>query len=134
MPVMTQGIKQALTHALQHVLSRMRKLQQSWLLLALLLAPAAHAHLVPAGQGMLRLVGDSAYATISIPAQALAGYDDNGDGLISAAEINAHRDMLSMQLSTMLRHAGAVRAGLCHGAACRGGTVDRCQHRVAGAR
>ncbi len=73
-----------------------------WLLAALPGAPAAHAHLMPAGQGTVRLVGDSAYVAVSVPAAALAGFDDNGDGLIDAAEIHAHRGMLSAQLSAML--------------------------------
>ncbi|WP_342117164.1 HupE/UreJ family protein [Pseudoduganella sp. OTU4001] len=73
-----------------------------WLAALLLLAlPAAHAHLMPGGQGGLRLVGDSAYLTVSIPVAALAGFDDNGNGLIDAAEINAHRSMISAQLSAM---------------------------------
>ena len=72
-----------------------------WLLAALTGAPAAHAHLMPAGPGAVRLVGDSAYLTVSVPAAALAGFDDNGDGLIDAAEIHAHRGMLSAQLNAM---------------------------------
>lgn len=75
-----------------------------WLALAamLLASPLARAHLVASGQGGIRLVGDSAYAAISVPARALAGYDDDRDGLISRAEIDAHRDALGMQLSVMI--------------------------------
>jgi hydrogenase/urease accessory protein HupE len=75
----------------------------TWLLIwcALAGAPAAQAHLMPSGQGAVRLVGDSAYVTVAVPAAALAGFDDNRDGLIDAAEINAHRGMLSMQLNAM---------------------------------
>ncbi|GAB2860522.1 HupE/UreJ family protein [Pseudoduganella ginsengisoli] len=75
----------------------------AWLMVcAMLAAPAAMAHLMPSGQGAVRLVGDSAYVTIAIPVAALAGFDDNHDGLISAAEINAHRNMLSTQLNAMI--------------------------------
>jgi hydrogenase/urease accessory protein HupE len=76
--------------------------------MALLAAPAARAHLMPSGQGAIRLIGDSAYVTIAVPVAALAGFDDNGDGLIDAAEINAHRGMLSAQLNAMfeLRSGG----------------------------
>lgn len=75
----------------------------SWLALwcAMAAAPAAWAHLMPSGQGAVRLIGDSAYVTVAVPAAALAGFDDNRDGLISAAEIDAHRGMLSMQLNAM---------------------------------
>jgi hypothetical protein len=55
------------------------------LLCGWLAAPAAWAHLMPSGQGAVRLVGDSAYLTVAVPAAALAGFDDNHDGLISAA-------------------------------------------------
>ncbi|MRV76412.1 hypothetical protein GJ700_32350 [Duganella sp. FT92W] len=73
-----------------------------WLMLCAMLAvPVAWAHLMPSGQGAIRLVGDSAYVTVAVPVAALAGFDDNHDGLINAAEINAHRDMLSMQLNAM---------------------------------
>lgn len=76
--------------------------RQAWLLFcAMLAAPAALAHLMPSGQGAVRLVGDSAYVTVAVPAAALAGFDDNRDGLISAAEIHAHRSLLSMQLNAM---------------------------------
>lgn len=78
-------------------------LAAAWLALcAMLAAPAALAHLMPSGQGAVRLVGDSAYLTIAVPVSALAGFDDNHDGLIDAAEINAHRGMLSMQLNAMI--------------------------------
>lgn len=79
-----------------------RRRWRIWLaLLCVLAAPAARAHLMPAGQGAVRLVGDSAYVTVAVPAGALAGFDDNRDGLVSAAEIAAHRDMLSTQLNAM---------------------------------
>lgn len=78
----------------------------AWLMWCAMLAtfatPAAMAHLMPSGQGAVRLVGDSAYVTIAIPVAALAGFDDNHDGLISAAEINAHRGMLSTQLNVLI--------------------------------
>lgn len=62
----------------------------------------ALAHLMPAGQGAVRLVGDSAYAVVSIPVSALSGFDDNHDGLIDPAEINAHRASLDEQISRLL--------------------------------
>jgi hydrogenase/urease accessory protein HupE len=81
------------------------------LLLALGLQQSAFAHLMPAGQGAVRLVGDSAYAVISVPTAALAGFDDNRDGLIDVAEVNAHRTDLSAQLSRILRFRDGDDAG-----------------------
>jgi hydrogenase/urease accessory protein HupE len=63
---------------------------------------SASAHLMPAGQGAVRVVGDSAYAVISVPVAVLAGFDDNHDGLIDADEIRTWRQSLGTQLSRML--------------------------------
>ncbi|HYD81371.1 MAG TPA: HupE/UreJ family protein [Paucimonas sp.] len=73
------------------------------LLLAAGFQRPAHAHLMPAGQGAVNVVGDSAYAVIAVPAAALSGFDDNRDGLIDAAEINAHRAWLDSQLNGLLQ-------------------------------
>ncbi|SFU46679.1 HupE/UreJ family protein [Pseudoduganella namucuonensis] len=83
----------------------------AWCGLALLSPGPAQAHLVAGGQGAIRLVGDSAYAAISVPARALAGYDDDRDGRISRAEIDAHRDALGMQLSVMIDLRSGGRRG-----------------------
>lgn len=72
------------------------------LLAGLLLGGLARAHMMPAGQGGLRLAGNMAYAVASLPAAALYGYDDNRDGLISKGEIDAHRALLGPQVSVML--------------------------------
>lgn len=63
---------------------------------------AACAHLMPLGQGAIRLVGDSAYAVIAVPVSELSGFDDNRDGLIEPGEINAHRTALEAQISQRL--------------------------------
>jgi hydrogenase/urease accessory protein HupE len=73
------------------------------LLLMLGLLQPAFAHLMPTGQGAVRLVGDSAYAVVSIPISVLSGFDDNRDGLIDADEINAYRASLSAQISRVLQ-------------------------------
>jgi hydrogenase/urease accessory protein HupE len=75
----------------------------AWLVAgALLLALPASAHLMSAGQGAVRLVGDSAYSVISVPVAALSGFDDNHDGLIDLPELNAHRAELSRQVAQLL--------------------------------
>lgn len=80
------------------------------LALAALALPAA-AHLMPQGQGTVRLVGDSAYSAIAVPARTLSGIDDNGDGLLSIAEIDAHRADISRQVATLIRYDDGEVAG-----------------------
>ncbi|MGZ3180856.1 MAG: HupE/UreJ family protein [Telluria sp.] len=82
--------------------------------LVLLLAGACtQAHVIAAGQGTIRLVDRSAFVMISVPAGALAGFDDNHDGRIDRAEIDAHRGMLDMQVSALLElEADGVRGDL----------------------
>lgn len=63
----------------------------------------AAAHLMPVGQGAVRLVGDSAYAVIAVPVTELSGFDDNRDGLIDPGEINAHRTALESQVTQRLQ-------------------------------
>jgi hydrogenase/urease accessory protein HupE len=79
--------------------------------LLLCLPLLASAHMSPAGFGAVRLVGDSAYATISVPVAALAGFDDNRDGLASPAEIERHRGLLSLQISALVEFRSAGIAG-----------------------
>ncbi len=77
---------------------------RAWLVCAcaILLPSLAYAHLMAAGQGAVRLVGDAAYAVISVPVAAFGGVDDNHDGLLDVAELNAHRDSVSRQVTAML--------------------------------
>ncbi|MEJ6024352.1 hypothetical protein [Ramlibacter sp. PS4R-6] len=69
----------------------------------LALARPAAAHLMPAGQGAVRLVGDSAYVVVAVPVAALTGFDDNRDGRIDVAEVNRHRTALNSQVSRLLQ-------------------------------
>ena len=78
---------------------------------ALWLAAPAAAHLMPPGQGAVRLVGDSAYAVISVPVAVLDGVDDNRDGLLERAELDAHRAAVGAQLSQRLRLFDGDREG-----------------------
>jgi hypothetical protein len=67
-------------------------------LLALLGTPAAQAHLMVAQQGTLNLVGDGAYLVLSLPVAAFQGFDDDGDGRLSARELQAHLPALQAQV------------------------------------
>lgn len=75
------------------------------------LSGQAAAHLMPAGQGAVRLVGDSAYAVVSIPVTVLSGFDDNADGLIDPVEINAYRASLEAQISARLQLSNGEQPG-----------------------
>lgn len=88
----------------------MARLFRMVLACCLLAAAPARSHMAAPGQGTIRLAGTMAYAVISLPAAALYGYDDNRDGLISKAEIDAHRAMLGTQLSVLveLRSGGVA--------------------------
>jgi hypothetical protein len=72
------------------------------------LAPAAGAHMMEAGHGSVRLVGDSAYVVVAVPVAAFRGADDNKDGLLDREEVSAHRAELSAQVSALLvlEHGG----------------------------
>lgn len=77
---------------------------------ALLLWPPAGAHLMAAGQGTINIRDSSAYALISVPVAALSGFDDDGDGRMSLAELNRHREALLRQVDARLalRNAGQL--------------------------
>lgn len=77
-------------------------LRAATLCAALLGAHSVQAHLMPTGQGSLRIAGESVYAVISVPVSALTGFDEDGDRLLSLAELNRHRDALQQQVSRLL--------------------------------
>lgn len=82
------------------------------LLCALALLPAlAAAHLIPAGQGTLRVVGNEVNAVISLPVAVLSGFDDDGDRRLSLDELNRHRDALQQQVSQRLDLLDGERPG-----------------------
>lgn len=83
------------------------------LLAPLLLGAAlsAQAHLMPAQQGTLNLLGDGAFMVLSVPVSALRGADDNGDGLLDARELHVHwRDIQAqVERGVELRDASGPR-------------------------
>ena len=71
----------------------------------------AHAHLMVAQRGTLNLVGDGGYLVLSVPVSALRGFDDDGDGLMSGPELQAHAPAIRAQLVDgvqLLGNTGAV--------------------------
>ncbi|OYT92129.1 MAG: hypothetical protein CFE43_10390 [Burkholderiales bacterium PBB3] len=57
-----------------------------------------HAHLMPAQQGTINIVGPAAYVVLAVPVSAMVGVDDNRDSRLSEAELQTHRDPLVAQV------------------------------------
>ena len=67
-------------------------------LVALLALQPAQAHLMPAQRGTLNLVGSGGFVVMALPVDAFTGIDDNGDGRLSAAELQAHATQIEAQV------------------------------------
>ncbi|MBV5296816.1 MAG: hypothetical protein JZU64_01455, partial [Rhodoferax sp.] len=82
----------------------MSLMRQRWFSLVLVLvlawgaASAAQAHLVVSQRGTLNIVGNGAYMALSLPVSALAGFDDNQDGLLSVSELCGHAASIQAQI------------------------------------
>ena len=59
---------------------------------------SAHAHLIDAQKGSLSLKPERAYLAMSIPVAGLKGVDDDGDGLLTGAEFQAHLPAIETQI------------------------------------
>lgn len=62
-----------------------------------LFAGTAHAHLLPKQTATLNILGNAAFCVVSIPVSALTGVDDDGDGLLSLAEVQRHAPEIQRQ-------------------------------------
>lgn len=71
------------------------------LVTALSAAPAS-AHLIPAQQGTVNVVGTSVFAVLSVPVSALTGADDDGDGVVSLTEFERHEGALRAEIDRRL--------------------------------
>lgn len=85
-----------------------------WMLLCTVLislhATAAWAHLMPAQQGTLNILGDSVFEVVAVPVSALRApqLDEDGDGRLSDAEVVAHQEDLQRVISSRFRLVGGV--------------------------
>lgn len=73
-------------------------LKAALLCATLAVAGAAQAHLMVAQKGTLNFKGDGVYLLLSVPVSALKKTDDNGDGALSPAELQAHQAEIEKQL------------------------------------
>lgn len=68
------------------------------LCVALLGWSSAQAHLMVAQRGTINLAGGGGFVVLSLPVSAFAGVDDDGNGLLSAAELQAHASDIQRQV------------------------------------
>jgi hypothetical protein len=76
-----------------------------WLLGLLALQPA-QAHLMVAQRGTLNFVGSGGFVVMALPVDAFTGFDDDGDGRLSAAEMRAHSSDIETQVLRGLQLIG----------------------------
>ena len=66
----------------------------------------AQAHLVAARSGTLNLAGTGAFLVLSLPASALTGADDDGDGTLSRDEVRGNAAVIASQLKAGVQLLG----------------------------
>lgn len=76
-----------------------------WLLGLLALQPA-QAHLMVAQRGTLNFVGSGGFVVMALPVDAFTGVDDDGDGLMSMAEMRHHSSDIEAQVLRGLQLIG----------------------------
>jgi hydrogenase/urease accessory protein HupE len=74
-----------------------------WAVLLLLIPTRSSAHMMPAQQGTLNVLGDSVFQVVAVPCSALPRVDDDGDGRLSESEVARHLPELQMQVAARFR-------------------------------
>jgi len=65
----------------------------AWFLVFFFVSPV-YAHLMVAQKGTLKLGKGGYFFVVSLPVSAVAGIDDDGDGLLSKKELRQHRETI----------------------------------------
>lgn len=78
--------------------NRWHCLKTCCLLCAWALSVPGAAHLMPAQQGSVNVLGHSAFVVLAPPVSALKGADTNGDGRLSAQELAQHHALIEAQV------------------------------------
>jgi hydrogenase/urease accessory protein HupE len=74
-------------------------------------ARTASAHLLPDRRGTLNVVGNAVFAVLAVPVSALHAFDDDGDGRMSVAELNAHQAALRAEVDPRFSITDGPTAG-----------------------
>ena len=74
-------------------------------------ASPLYAHLMPAQSGTLNVRDHAVFGALSIPVTALAAFDDDGNGRLSALELQRHQSALQQQVSTRLQLSNGTDPG-----------------------
>lgn len=69
---------------------------------SLLATEVASAHLIPAKQGTVNVVGDAVFVVLSVPISALADVDDDRNGTVDVAELERHEATLRAEIDRRL--------------------------------
>lgn len=70
----------------------------------------AQAHLVAAQKGTLNFAGNAAFLVLSLPVSAMHSVDDDGDGMLSKAELATHADAIGQQVKAGVQLMGPAGA------------------------
>jgi hypothetical protein len=76
--------------------------------LAALCAPPAWAHLMPAQQGTLNVVGNAVFVVLALPASLVPQADTDGDGRLSQAELHTHATVAQQRVTRGIRLSNAA--------------------------
>ena len=70
----------------------------------------AQAHLVAAQKGTLNFAENAAFLVLSVPVSAMHSVDDDGDGMLSKAELATHADAIGQQVKAGVQLMGPAGA------------------------
>jgi hydrogenase/urease accessory protein HupE len=79
-----------------------------WLLI---LASGAQAHLLPKQNATMNIVDNAAFFVVSVPVSALKNVDDDGDGKLTAQEIQKHDQSIKQQFADRFTVSNGGQAG-----------------------
>lgn len=94
----------------------LRRKGAKWMTAALVLCgwmgamTPAQAHLVAAQKGTLNFAGNAAFLVLSVPVSAMHSVDDDGDGMLSKAELATHADAIGQQVKAGVQLMGPAGA------------------------
>ena len=83
----------------------------STVVLAVVCASSAMAHMMPAQQGTLNVLDNAVFTVLSLPLSAFPGNDDNGDGRLSSAEVLAHAAAMQVEIPQRVRLYDGANVG-----------------------